>query len=60
MAGYVAIKLKKKFQKRTKNPELRKKREFFVRVLSSMEADCQVDGVETVVDYTNQWTELID
>ena len=60
MAGYVATKLKKKFQKRTKHPELQKKRNLFVQVLKSMEADHQMDGIECVGDYTTEWKELID
>lgn len=60
MAGYVAIKLNKKFQKKAKHPELRRKWEFFVQVLSSMEADQQVDDVESIEDYTSTWVDLID
>ena len=60
MGGYVAVKLKKKFWKKTKNPELEKKRKMFVQVLTSMEADDQVDSVDSIEDYTTMWTNLID
>ena len=60
MGGYVAVKLKKKFCKTTKNPELEKKRKMFVQILTSMEADDQMDSVDSIEDYTTMWTNLID
>ena len=57
MAGYVAVKLKTKYKKTiSKHAEVAKKRELFVKVLSGMEADQQVDGVDSIESYTRTWT----
>ena len=60
MAGYVAVKLKRKFWKKTKNSEIEKKRNMFVQILTSMEADHQEDNVDSIEDYSTMWTSLID
>ena len=60
MAGYVAVKLKRKFWKKTKNPEIEKKRNMFVQILTSMEADHQEENVDSIEDYSTMWTSLID
>ena len=36
------------------------KRELFVKVLSEMEADQQLDGVDSIESYTRTWTQMID
>ena len=36
------------------------KRELFVKVLSGMEADQQLDGVDSIESYTRTWTQMID
>lgn len=60
MAGYVATTLKKQFFKRSKNPGLREKREIFVQILSAMEASDQPSGVQTILEYTTLWTQMLD
>ena len=60
MAGYVAVKLKKKYKKTSKHAEVAEKRELFVKVLSGMEADQQLDGVDSIESYTRTWTQMID
>ena len=62
MAGYVAIKLLKKYQKLTKHEELKIKHQFFVKVLRQMQATDQptAGDVDTLSDYTRLWSELIE
>lgn len=60
MAGYVAIKLLKKYKKPTKHPQLKIKHQFFVQVLRGMQADDLLGDVDTLSDYTHLWSELID
>ena len=60
MAGYVSIKLLKKYQKPTKHEELKIKHQFFVKVLRQMQATDQPGDVDTLSDYTRLWSELID
>jgi hypothetical protein len=60
MAGYVAIKLLKKYQKPTKHPDLTVKHQVFVKVLREMQAANQPEDVHTLSDYTRLWSELID
>ena len=60
MAGYIAIKLQKRYKCHSSNPTLQKKHKIFVAVLTKMTADNQPPGVETLDDYTRLWSELID
>ena len=60
MAGYVAIKLLKKYQKPTKHQELKTKHQYFIKVLHQMQATDQPGDVDTLSDYTRLWSELID
>lgn len=60
MAGYVAVKLLKRYKKPSTNLELQRKHNLFVRVLKGMRATHQPDAVETLSDYTRLWMELID
>ena len=60
MAGYVAIKLLKRYGKPSTHPKVQRKHELFVRVLKGMRATHQPDAVETLSDYTRLWMELID
>ena len=60
MAGYVAVSLLKKYKKPAKNPQLKMKRKLFVKVLTRMKAVDQLGEPESVLDYTKQWSELID
>ena len=60
MAGYVAIKLLKKYQKPTKHQELKMKHQYFIKVLHQMQATDQPGDVDTLSDYTGLWSELID
>ena len=50
----------KKYKKTSKHAEVAKKRELFVKVLSGMEADQQLDGVDSIESYTRTWTQMID
>ena len=60
MAGYVAIKLLKRYQKPTKHPDLKIKHQLFVKVLREMQAANQPGDVDTLSDYTCLWSEMID
>ena len=60
MAGYVALKLLKKYRKETTHPELKKKYGFFVPILLKMKAPDLPGTVDTVHDYTRLWSELVD
>lgn len=58
MAGYVMIKLKKKFQRKSKKQ--RAKHQLFVRILKQMKAPDVSDDVSSLNDYTRLWTEQVD
>ena len=60
MSGFVAVKLLKKFRKTSKNSKVQQKREFFVRVLSSIKAINQPGDPDSIFDYSTLWGELID
>ena len=60
MSGYVAESLLKKYRKPTKQPQLKVKWAFFVRVLTGMKAVDQPGEPESVLDYTGLWSDLID
>ena len=60
MAGYVGIKLLKKYKKRSKNDRVQQKRRFFVRVLEGMRADQQPGEPDSPAEYSKLWSELID
>ena len=60
MAGFVAVKLLKRFQKPLKNSNAEHKHELFVAVLKSMRASGQPGEPETVLEYSTLWSELID
>lgn len=53
MAGYVVMKLKKKFVKKAASRSVQKKRDFFVRVLDGMKAEGQIETIESLEDYTS-------
>ena len=60
MSGYIAVKLIKKFKKRSSNKLVQQKRQMFVRVLRRMRADNQPDDIDTPDDYTRVWADQID
>ena len=60
MAGYVAVKLLKRYEKPSTHPQVNEKRKFFIRVLKGMSAADQPIAVESLSDYTHLWSELID
>ena len=60
MAGYVAVKLLKKYRKAAKHPRLQMKRRLFVTVLVDMRANNQPGDPDSPLEYTKVWTELID
>ena len=62
MAGYVAVKLFRRYKKSVKQPYLQTKYDMFAHVLEGMEATDQpdVEQVDSLSDYTTLWSELID
>ena len=62
MAGYVAVSLLKKYDRPTRHKQLKIKRKYFVRVLQGMKAVEQPEAaaVDSVLDYSRVWSELID
>ena len=60
MAGFVAIKLLKRYREPSKHEQVKFKRQLFVQVLKRMSAADQSDTVDSVDDYTRLWSELID
>ncbi len=60
MAGFVMLKLKKKFSKKLKSGI--EKRKWFVKTLNTMRAgvDTMEDRILTVEDYTRFWVEQVD
>lgn len=60
MAGYVAVSLLKKIKKPSKHPQLKGKRNLFVRVLTRMKAVNQPGEPDSVLEYTKEWSEMID
>ena len=51
MAGFVTVKLLKRFKKPSKNPLVQHKRQLFVQVLTSMRASGQPGDPDNVLDY---------
>ena len=60
MAGFVAVRLLRKYRKPTKNAQLKKKRRMFIRVLTGMRAVDQPGEPNSIVEYSKLWSELID
>ena len=60
MAGYVAVKLLKKYRKIAKHPKVQFKRSLFVRVLKGMKSENLPWQPDTPLEYTKAWSELID
>ena len=60
MAGYVAFKLLKRYGKPSTHPQVQLKRSCFVRILKGMSAAGQQDTIESLLDYTHLWSELIE
>lgn len=60
MAGFVAVRLLRKYKKPTKNAQLKKKRSMFIRVLTGMRAVDQPGEPDSIVEYSKLWSELID
>lgn len=60
MAGYIAVKLMRKYKKHTKNAVLQKKNKLFVRILQRMKASEQPGEPDSLSEYTTLWSELID
>ena len=52
MAGFVAVKLLKKFKKPSKNPQVEHRHHLFVHVLALMQVLDQPGEPETVEDYS--------
>ena len=59
MAGYVVRKMKKKFTEPSKQLEIQRKRQLFLRVLSAMESKDRHDDVSSF-QTTCDWVEMID
>ena len=60
MAGYIAVKLLKRYKKPSTHPQVHLKRKFFIRVLRGMSVADQPTTIETLDDYTRLWSELVD
>ena len=58
MAGYVVRKMKRKFKGESKQPEMQKKRDLFLCVLSAMESKDH-DAISSI-ESTCNWVEMID
>ena len=58
MAGYVMIKLKKKFQRKLKKQ--RTKHQLFVRILKQMKAPDVSKDISSLNDYSHLWMEQVD
>ena len=59
MAGYVVKKMKMRFKQRSKQPEIQKKRQLFLHVLSAMESKDQ-DGAMPSFQSNCDWVKMID
>ena len=59
MSGYVAVSLLNRYKKLNKR-RAQEHYTYFIKVLASMKADEQDEGVESVEDYTRYWSQLID
>ena len=60
MAGYVAVKLLKKYRCTYKNEKVLFKHKLFVQTLEKMRAYQQPGDPDTVLEYSTLWIELID
>lgn len=60
MAGYVAVKLLRRYRKASRNAAVVRKRELFVKVLQNMRAVEQPGEPDSVSEYSTLWLELID
>ena len=60
MAGYVSIKLLKRYRRTYKNKKVQFKHKLFVQTLEKMRAYQQPGDPDTISDYSTLWTELID
>lgn len=60
MAGYVSVKLLKKYRRRSKNPTVALKYKLFCQVLKRMKATEQPGEPDSVLAYSTIWQELID
>jgi hypothetical protein len=60
LPGYIAVKLLKKYKRKARDLRLQLKRHLFVSVLRRMKADNQPGQPDSPLEYTEQWTKLID
>lgn len=60
MAGYVAVKLLKKFKRQSKNDKLHVKHKLFVCTLNKMKAANQPGEPDSILEYSTLWMELVD
>ncbi len=60
MAGYVAVKLLKKYRHTYKNEKVQLKHKLFVQTLEKMRAYQQPGDPDTISQYSTVWIELID
>ena len=60
MAGYVAVKLTRRYSRKTRNNELKLKWQLFVDVLNKLKAQNQPGNPDSLFEYTKEWSELID
>ena len=60
MSGYVAVKLLTRFRKKSDSKAVEEKNRIFVKILSKMQANQQVQDIKSIDDYTREWSEQID
>jgi hypothetical protein len=60
MAGYVAVKLLKKYNRRSKRKDVDHKYKLFVKVLNQMKAINQMGEPDSPLEYSTMWLEVID
>ena len=60
MAGYVAVKLIKKYKRGSKNKDIDQKFKLFVKVLQQMKANNQTGEPDSPSEYSTMWMEVID
>ncbi len=60
MAGYVIVAFLKKYKRPIKNPALLEKYALYSKILSHLKAEQQPIQMDSLLDYTRIWSELID
>ena len=56
----MAVKLLTRFRKKSDSKAVEEKNRIFVKILSKMQANQQVQDIKSIDDYTREWSEQID